>query len=438
MEQIYKESFYNIEIMNQENGKVLIYNSVSNTLAWFNKEVYNSFREKNSIKKEEILSDIIRCGFVVPREKNEYAGLMYEKRMTAYNQQPQYLHYVIAPTMNCNYRCKYCFELNYTNRNRMDDETVQATIDFIKKQVEKAKPSVGVHIQWFGGEPLLALDIIEKISKDLLKWLAEKGLKYLGYIVTNAYFLTEKNVERLLAVQVTGAQITLDGTEKVYNELKGASVDAFERVVDNIIASQNKMAITLRLNTCKENVQDIRNLIWYICKEKGFKGTLYMANIRNYDEFDTISQVEFEKVRADIISDMKADGLFERLYVNMPKRRFVSCEACTNKEFVIGANGNLYRCVHLLDREGYESGNVHIGYEVKEHDMIFFDGCLPLKCSNCKILPLCMGSCMCDREIDHINIDCDAKLMNIKTNIWATMDKDYNKDIGNGFINTKC
>ena len=135
MEQIYKESFYNIEIMNQENGKVLIYNSVSNTLAWFTKEVYNSFREKNNIKKEEILPDIIRCGFVVPREKNEYAGLMYEKRMTAYNQQPQYLHYVIAPTMNCNYRCKYCFELNYTNRNRMDDETVQATIDFIKNQV---------------------------------------------------------------------------------------------------------------------------------------------------------------------------------------------------------------------------------------------------------------------------------------------------------------
>ena len=114
----------------------------------------------------------------------------------------------------------------------MDDETADATVDFIIKTLVDRKIKKGVTIQWFGGEPLIALKQIERMTKKLIKGVTDIGLKYHFYLVTNGYFLTPDVCDKLVDLGVTGCQITLDGMKDNYNKLKRCPKDAFDKVVE--------------------------------------------------------------------------------------------------------------------------------------------------------------------------------------------------------------
>jgi uncharacterized protein len=72
----------------------------------------------------------------------------------------RYLKLTILPTEKCNFRCEYCYE-DFTH-GRMSPSTITG----IKNSMEMRAPTLSVlEISWFGGEPLLASDIVINISK---------------------------------------------------------------------------------------------------------------------------------------------------------------------------------------------------------------------------------------------------------------------------------
>lgn len=414
MENLFKESFYNIEI-EQENGKTLLYNAATSALCFFDEETYKTFKGKKQIKESDINPDIIKLGFVVKKERDELSWIKYQNRMSSYNSSPTYLHFVIAPTMLCNYKCIYCFEKKYACSTIMDDETIEATLNFIKSRVEEMKPSKGINIQWFGGEPLVALKQIEKLGKKIIDYIDSIGLDYQSYIVTNGYFLTPDVTDKLVDLKITGAQITMDGMKENYDRLKKCPDDAFDKVVENIAYAQYKMGVSIRVNVNKRNVDDIKNLIKYLAVDKNIKSKIYIADIREYNDgvSEALNGNTFEDNREDLILYAKNLGI-KNLVTQLPRRKFSSCEATTNKEYVIGPKGDIYRCTHLLDRKGMESGNVKTGLELTKTDLIFFDYKLPKKCDKCKIYPVCMGGCVCDRKIDKMEFNCEERIQNLK------------------------
>ncbi len=72
----YKESFFNIEIKKDVDGRTLVYNTNSTALSWFTEDVYKSFKDKTSICKDEILQDLIKHGFVVNSNIDEISFLI--------------------------------------------------------------------------------------------------------------------------------------------------------------------------------------------------------------------------------------------------------------------------------------------------------------------------------------------------------------------------
>lgn len=418
----YKESYYNIEIEIDENKRILVFNTVTNALSWFTSEVYETFHNKSEIESDKLIPAIIECGFVVSSTIDELSEIKYTNRIFAYNRRPGYLHFVIAPTMKCNYKCIYCFEKNYSCGEIMSAETIEATYKFVINQIESFQPNRGIHIQWFGGEPLLALNEIETLSKEIIAYLDKNHLDYLAYIVTNAFLLTKDVAERLKAIRVTGAQITLDGTKDQYTKLKGCTPEAFNIVVQNIYDVQRLLSINIRLNVNDDNKEDMKDLVRYLTIDKKINAKIYIADIRSYDSCidGKLNTVDFELYREEIIEYAKLLGV-KNLSTQLPSRRYASCEAATIREYVIGPTGNIYRCAHLLDRMGMDSGNVYSGYEHKKVDVLFFDNDLPAKCNECKIMPICMGGCLCDRCIDGIELNCSARLMNLKYEVKQAM-----------------
>ena len=72
---------------------------------------------------------------------------------------PHRLHLIILPTEQCNFRCKYCYE------DFKVGKMAKFCVEGINKLISQRLPNTSnLTISWFGGEPLLALDIISNIS----------------------------------------------------------------------------------------------------------------------------------------------------------------------------------------------------------------------------------------------------------------------------------
>ena len=234
-----------------------IYNSLTNYFSEINKELY-SFLETKQKDGSNVVETV---------EKDELWGKLYEKRVITDNDDEDFLSFrsiieqqrrldnalvlTIAPTMDCNFSCPYCFEDK--KKGCMSDKTVQQIVDFINKH-----NNIDVlNLTWFGGEPLLASHIIEDISNKIDK---QKFTCINASIITNGYFLTKENLDLLVRCNIRSIQISIDGIQETHNRKKYTATDknTFETIVRNLdcINAMGGIPVCVRVNLDKENEND--------------------------------------------------------------------------------------------------------------------------------------------------------------------------------------
>lgn len=166
--------------------------------------------------------------------------------------------YSVFTTTDCNARCFYCFELG-RSRITMSVKTAHKAANYIATHCGDNK----VALHWFGGEPLLNKQVIDVICADL----DEMGVTYRSDMMSNGLLFDEQTVERATERwALRKVQITLDGTEEVYNRCK-AFVDAgmhspYQAVMSNIEALLNaQVKVAIRLNMDAHNEGDLFALV---------------------------------------------------------------------------------------------------------------------------------------------------------------------------------
>ena len=110
---------------------------------------------------------------------------------------------ILLPTEQCNFRCIYCYE--DFSIGRMKPEIISG----IKALLEKRCQNLNyLNLSWFGGEPLVAKDIVLDISEYAMS-LSSKytHLHYSGSMTTNAYLLNLNTASALANVGVRHYQI---------------------------------------------------------------------------------------------------------------------------------------------------------------------------------------------------------------------------------------
>ena len=115
---------------------------------------------------------------------------------------------------DCNLRCKYCFASTGdfgTGRKTMDVETARKAIDFV---VEKSGPRRNIEVDFFGGEPLMAMDTV-KATVDYARSIEEQAGKHFRFtITTNGMLLNDENIEYINR-EMSNAVLSLDGRPEV-------------------------------------------------------------------------------------------------------------------------------------------------------------------------------------------------------------------------------
>ena len=146
---------------------------------------------------------------------------------------PQTLHLMIFPTEDCNFRCTYCFEDHVPGR--MKPELVEGIKKLIDRRVEDLYL---LRLAWFGGEPLMAKNIVFDICEFAYRRCQEKEVIYAGEMTTNGYFLTPAVMERLSAAGQRHFHVSLDGIGEAHNRTRPLSSGkgTFDRIWNNLTA----------------------------------------------------------------------------------------------------------------------------------------------------------------------------------------------------------
>lgn len=202
----YKASNGKTYYLHTGNGNMI---SVDNTLDFKLKEVL----EKNvNCQEDEYLTQLIiilrNMEFLIEDNINEFQIEIGKKVFEM--QERNILELIILPTENCNFRCVYCYET--FSKPAMSFETQENIVNFVRNELKK---KAGLSVGWFGGEPLLALDVIKNLSEKFISICREYKKPYRSAITTNGYFLNYETFKRLLKLKVTFFRLQLMD-QKIY------------------------------------------------------------------------------------------------------------------------------------------------------------------------------------------------------------------------------
>lgn len=425
-----KKSNYNVFVFHEPDRVYLGYNCVSGGLYVFSQQQYQEIetiltspdQAGDSIVKEKL----IKGRFIIDDDLDELQLLAVRNNTSRFN--PNGLGMVITPTLNCNFDCPYCYvDREKTNMSR---ETVESLKKFFEKKLKIIDESSTC---WTGGEPLLAMDIVDELNNFFRLKSEEKNKKYSSSMITNGYLLDAPMLERVLKSGIGVLQVTIDGDEHYHDRLrktKGGK-GTFAGILENVIrASRENIKIILRTNIQRDNYESVFPLIDRLANSGLNKDNVLYAPCMVMDVAtgkghycgNCFSGREFSDLEPKILEYAMKKGF--KLSKQLLSTTSTYCGANTRSLFVIDARADVLKCWCNLGR----AENNMVGYIDKEGEFrptnlknyikwMAWDPIALNECKTCNVLPICMGGCMyynVMHETDRIDIGCSHRKYNIE------------------------
>lgn len=379
----------------------LLYAGLSNSFFKLSDELKKSIDDYKNGKELNIPRDVLakfqKTGVLSKYTDDEFDRL-YLLKWAKMQSQNDFLNLTIAPTMNCNFRCSYCYEKNFRNTKMMDLSLTQKIIDFANKRKVKH-----LTVAWYGGESLLGLDFIKHFNHETY----EAGFDVSQSIVTNGYLLTEEVVKYFDFIWLKNIQITLDGDKETHNSRRPhvSNPDSFGRIMDNLEMLYSYCNfngywpnVNIRVNIDKTNEDDYPKIKNMLYKKYGNFFNVYYALVHDsnscVDKSEQIFNTEYEKEYKDKL-DKKYGIEDESFYLEQHGNCF--CGAQTLNNYVIDADGFMYKCwedIGIKERAIYNLNDKKINNVLVEADYIIKSQSMFDKvCKNCFMFIGCQGGC---------------------------------------------
>ena len=416
----YKKSKYNV-ICADLDDDVLVFNCRSNSVVLINKEFFdNEIIETENFFEDDLklIKELVELKILVPCVVDETSWLKIEGEKERYNRKDT-LFITISLTYSCNMKCLYCYQ-NEDESRKMSYETADMLILAIKKLVEKFH---GLHIVWFGGEPLLACDMIDYISENLMEFCDNNKILYEAYLTTNGTLLTKDVVKMLIKNRVKFIQVTLDGKERHNGQrlLKNGE-KSFDLIVNNVLENidSEEIRFGIRSNITSDSLEDNKLLIDELLGLRKLAGKLYF-------QFYPVSKFGNRTAKDKLYCNYCQDNDYNRIILELIKHvmkyqsadtivnlqilsSLLPCLAVTEGYFVFDCYGDIYKCELVLQdskmvlcnvKEFLEDNNVIFNHVYHQ----WMEKSFSEECNECKILPICHSGCVAERLLrkeDHV------------------------------------
>ncbi len=383
-----KQSRFNI--VDREHVPALVYNSYTGALAALNRDYLCVLEHGHDESSPEIEAELYEGGFLVDDDVDELDHVRSVSSIC--RNQSDALSFTIAPTLNCNFRCPYCYEEG-KRYGMMGDDCVAAVVSHIEECIRRSQAK-SIQIAWYGGEPLLALEAIERITEAIRPKVSD----YVASMVSNGYYLSRQVAVKLGALGVRHVQVTVDGPPEIHNVRRRlpSGGDTFDRIVRNIEEASTYLEIVVRVNIDPTNGEQIDKLIESL-DERGLrdKVKVYLAAVDDINgscaDTECYSGKEFAQIEAEYLSKYKLSG-YTTPY--LPGFNPSICGAVNRYSEVIGPDGLLYKCWNEIGDPNRSYGSVFDSEPSwTAGQWSTYDFSTDDRCVACELLPMCMGGC---------------------------------------------
>ncbi len=393
-----KKSEYNLYHKDNKNN-LIVYNTISGGILLLEPEYGTILENLNhsflpgEILDEDLFNNLKIGGMIVDNDVDELSAILLKNKIMRYSTISA--HYTIAPTLDCNFRCPYCYE-NIQDKSYMTSDVINS---IKKKFLSDKQVYKSLNIIWYGGEPLLAFKQIEDLSKYAIECFGEE---YSASIVTNGFLLNENIIKKLDDLHISDIQITIDGPPKIHNSRRclpngGDTFFTIISNIENLLKLNNKINISIRINVDKSNIDDINELVTFF-ESLEFRDRInyYLAPVDNIndttDDMICFSGSEFAKEELGI---MMNDTTVINDY-DFPSVNYGICGAVSTNSIIIDPCGYLYRCWDDIGNRNESSGRIDDDNSIIRHNSLKwlnYNIDDDKSCMKCKFLPLCMGGC---------------------------------------------
>lgn len=354
--------------------------------------------------RPELVKILIEQKFIVTEDddKDYLANEILRNKIMSFASDT--LSLTIAPTSDCNFACPYCYE-KHKSQCSMSDEVIERLVSYVKDY----QPCKKFKVTWYGGEPLLAFDVIKKVSEKLI---AIQDKEWVGHsIVTNASLITDEVIQYFKQYKLRSIQISLDGIKehhdvtRRYKYNKSGSFDVIINNIERLLQNLPNTDVVVRVNIDKNNIDDYGKIAQFFADRFGEQLThlrIYPGYIRVEDEergcWNCNSILNQDKY---LFFDKMADAY--GVPVNwMPQRAAKGCGATSLHSYIIGPKGDMYKCWNDFGDKACCIGNV-ADDQLKGNTRLMMrylaigTGLDTPECCECKLLPVCSTGCPWER-----------------------------------------
>ena len=385
-----------------ENGEYLLYNTVTGSFAALDAQAYACFEAADGpfvrqLAEADFLTDL--------SPEQELAAV--QARFDAARADTSKLTLNFVPTYACNYRCPYCYEKGHNGiPGKMDASVVASICDFVQALYAQ-QGFTSMYVQWYGGDPSLALDVVEELSDRLIAFCAEHGIAYDAMMLSNATLIDAPAASLIADCRISQVLLTIDGPEEVHNKRRVAAngTNSYEH---NIQAArflrERGIDVHATMNVDKVNWPFYESFRTKLLADEGISlsvgklcdyGHFYGEDADfKFPEFDLFTHEEFFQERLALF-EQQPHSAAEMREMLRPIDRF--CTGQLDNYFVIDLLGDVYNCDGWVGDRKYVRFNLADGPDGWLLHDISHDATRDAKCSACKLLPVCFGSCIWER-----------------------------------------
>lgn len=398
---MYKISKYTFSCVNSKR-EILLFNTYRGTDSFCkmpNDKYLNVFNRSQPYEIDDLTTQrLADKGIVVEETVDENKKLFFKIIDTIKSDK---LVLFINPTEKCNFRCKYCYE-SFSN-GTMPLEVQENLIRYVKENIHRYS---GLHVAWFGGEPLLALDCIKNLSENFIKICNFNKRRYEASMTTNGYLLDVDTFQKLLGFGVKQYQITLDGPQAIHDKFRVAADGngTFAEITGNLQEikklKRRDFAVTIRSNLTLENYKKIDE---YLAMLEEFCACDYRFSVSIFKAGNWLDKAQ-ESILGELIENEKSMRKIYQAILDSDRKINLStmflnpgngvCYAGKLNNYLICSDGSLHKCTVTFEDPQTSIGALGSGGTMSFNEHYYsmisdFRNCNDI--DTCFNAPICMG-----------------------------------------------
>lgn len=353
---------------------------------------------RTTAEVQGLLERLVRARALVNDDTDELA--MLRRRFVRATTDWSKLGITIITSMGCNFDCPYCFESK--TPALLHDDVADAIVQLLDDRIEALND---VAITWYGGEPLIGKRQLLALAARISARCAAFDVRCTSGIVTNGWLLDGETAAELRAHGIDRAQVTVDGPPDVHDRSRPrlGGGPTFDRIVSNLRSAADHLAIGVRINLQHSNVGRVDELL-ALLQRAGLAGRIsisvgHVAAVSHNVDAPSASFGGSCLTRAELgdaelaVMALAAHRGFAT--ATLPAARATPCTAVHRNELIIGAKGEIWKCLDDAGNAAEQLGTIFEGTTSgnRLEKWLAHDPFADPECPSCIALPVCMGGC---------------------------------------------